>query len=533
MSKSPKRKASGGPKRKPVTIDMEAEKKPAAGTKPAASKNTTRSTPRVGRDAGKPAPAPKPTKNEQPKAEAKVEPNSEPKQQPKEQGKPASNTNTSSSGVGRIAAGIIGGAVALGGGAAAQYAGFLPSFGTQPVSGFATETALKEANQGLQSRLANLQSQLDTLKNTPQTPAGPDMAQVQNAIDKSIDAARQSSDSNDTLEQIAAVEQRATRLETKLSETQTKLVELSTAAANKEPDPQVSALSDRVDIVAGNLATLKQDVTSELSKEGVDPVAVTALGATVAGITTKLSTIDTKIADVTSRTEALPSDVASAQIVDEKIAATKSAVDASVADLKHQIGTMSQTIASQSETIASLEAQLANGADKRAARALIAAQLKSDVDRGLPFGNALETFRTSTGESDAYAEIEPYSASGLPTLDALAATFNESIAKKIIDATTPVKEMSLTDRLLSGAKSLVEVQPIGAVEGDGVDAILSRIRASLANNDGAAASAAWATLPQEGQVVSSDWHASLQARVQANNLLNSSVSKFISSTVSN
>ncbi|MFD0916711.1 COG4223 family protein [Pseudahrensia aquimaris] len=560
MSKSPKRPASRRTPKKPVTIDLEADSKkaankaaksaPVADAKKAdetkaetvkaqnAEETSRRSTPRVGRDAGKEPKADLAAENKKEAAPEKptVDAPKAAEQADKKPAAPAKPTapptpEKSGGGTGgRIAAGVVGGLLALGGGAGLQAAGYLPNFGAVETQTFVTPDELQKTSADLVAQIANLQTQLEEVSSAPVV-ADPD--QLAAAIDARLEQGVNPVDPG-VAGKLLDAENRIISLETYVSEAQAKLAELSSAVASASAGDSavdgsaLAAVTEKLDGLANDVSQLKQAP----QQESVDPATVVALGTTVATIQSQIGALETSLGAVSAKTDKLPDSFVTPEAVDEKLAGLKSGLDDSLSAIESKVGELSGAVESQQAALGTVQEQVSNGADKRAAVALIAAQLKSQVDRGEPFAQTLETLKTASGEGESYVALEPFASSGVATVDELATRFG-TVSEDIINATTDKSAMSLTDRLLSGAKSLVKVKPIDGVEGDTPDAIVSRIDSALRKGDAVLAAEAWQALPDAGKAASQSWFDALQARITADNLLSATVQNFISSTVSN
>ena len=541
MSKSPKRPASRRKPKKPATIELEAEKKVSAAekestdmsadSKPDAKAETVseaksdaprRSTPRVGRDANKES-----TSSEEAEAKAEKAPSktSDSKSQDKASApspRTAEPRLKKSSGVGRVAAGVIGAVIALAGAAGLQYAQVLPSFTQTDTSNLVQTAQLEKTNADLSTRIADLQARLEEVAGARTQPDPDSLAAV---IDARIAQAGNSVDP-EVAGQLLDAENRIISLETTLGEAQQKLSELSDTAATADGRGSVNGaalaeVTNRLDTLTVQVAELK----TATDEQTVDKTAIASLQSQIGSLQSTLSSIAAK-------TEGLPEDVVGVAAVDEKIEGLKTGLEESLSSIDGKVTDLTASVEQQKAALGAVQEQVSNGADRRAAVALIATQLKTQVDRGEPFTQTLETLKSASGEADAYAALEPFAESGVPTLATLTAQFDD-VREAILNATMPKQEMSLGDRLLAGAKSFAKIKPLKGVEGDSPDAIVSRIDAALRDNNPAQAVETWQSLPELGKAASQQWFDALQARMKVDDLLSATVQNFISSTVAN
>ena len=173
-----------------------------------------------------------------------------------------------------------------------------------------------------------------------------------------------------------------------------------------------------------------------------------------------------------------------------------------------------------------MQERAADGIDKQAARAIAAAAVKSDIDRGVPFTGSLETLVSVAGESESLTALAAYAESGVPTAAQLADGF-EATGEAIIVAVTPKPKNDLASRLLAGAKSMVKIKPIAPETGSTPLAVVSQLETSIRTGDLEKASELWETLPDAGKEVSADWHKGVKARIAANVLVANSIQSFL------
>jgi len=89
---------------------------------------------------------------------------------------------------------------------------------------------------------------------------------------------------------------------------------------------------------------------------------------------------------------------------------------------------------------------------------------------------------------------------------------------------------SFSERLWSSATSMIKVRPVGYVEGEGADAIVSRIEANLTDGNLKGAATEWDKLPEAGKKAGAAFKASLDARIKVEDLVGSTLSRAISTT---
>ncbi|MBO6640149.1 MAG: hypothetical protein JJ920_10620 [Roseitalea sp.] len=375
-------------------------------------------------------------------------------------------------GTGAIAGGLIGGLIALIVGAGLQWAGLLPSFGSAPA-----ETVDLAP---VQSEIAQLQARLDELAAAPASDEAAVSAELIARIEAAAEAAQNAQ--TDSGSALSAIETLTTEVDGLRSA-------MSSGAAGEGAG--LEAISGRLDQIETQMASMAEPGEARSNE------AVQALGETVAAVQTDLGAL---AGDVGTMRES----VASVETtVNDELAALGARIDANQAAL------------------ADAQAQLAEGgADSTVvARAIAAAGLKSAIDRGSAFMTELEAYASVAGEDETVTQLRDFAASGVPTLTQLADGFGP-IANRIVATGQGLDEnASLGDRLMSSARSLVQVRPVGEAEGDTPGAIAARVETRLKGGNLDGALAEWETLPDPAKAASADFMDRVRARQSVDSLV--------------
>ena len=408
-------------------------------------------------------------------------------------------TEKSGSGSSLIAA-CIGGVVALCLAALLQFAGFL---GTPGGSDDASQ-----ALTDMQARLSTLEGQI---ANLPEP--GASQSEVTQLVDQQISA----------IEQGAA--QASEALEADIAELRERLVALSSQA-----QPAVdSELTQSMAELRNDVAALKESLSQQsTAPDAGEPAAPSSTGDAVGE-----GRLASAVADLEAAIATLGSDVdkklAAVSQSAESNTAQQTAMGASIEQLGARLAAVDTGLEQINADIAALRERLENGADRRAAAAIAAAALKSDIDSGQPFAASLANLRNFAAGADDLGQLDAFADSGIPPVSQLASEFETTVATAIEDATRPLEDGGLASRLAAGARALVDVRPIGEIEGDSPRARISQISAALRSGDLSRASQVWSALPEAAQAVSEDWHARLQARLTANTVVRGTIDAVLSS----
>jgi hypothetical protein len=156
----------------------------------------------------------------------------------------------------------------------------------------------------------------------------------------------------------------------------------------------------------------------------------------------------------------------------------------------------------------SLQPAVAKGAEIVALGAL-----QDAIIKGAPFTTELAAARAILGDrATPLVSLESAAESGLPTIAALNARF-AAIASRL--AREPEPESGYIARLLAHAGRLVEVRPVGEVQGASAGAVVARMETCLARSDLSAALDEASLLPANSRSAAGDWIGAATSRRDA------------------
>ncbi|MDP3899449.1 MAG: mitofilin family membrane protein, partial [Mesorhizobium sp.] len=286
-----------------------------------------------------------------------------------------------------------------------------------------------------------------------------------------------------------------------------------TPAADPADGAALGALSERVDVVVASIDQMKADLAASASADsGTSPAAAQALDERFQALETAIAALPAAGGDATAleaKLATLETGLAAAvRAVEDAKAAAEAADAASLARL-----------ATLEQTVAGLAGKVAEQAEQpNAALAIAASTLKAAIDRGDPFMIELETFAAVSPDSPEIAPLRDMAASGVPSRTAIAAGFPDAAAAMIAAARSADPDAGILDRLMSSAQSLVQVRPVGMVEGADVPAIVARMEVALNKGDYAAALKEHEALPPAAKAAGASYMATVQARLAADEL---------------
>jgi len=263
------------------------------------------------------------------------------------------------------------------------------------------------------------------------------------------------------------------------------------------------------------------------------------------GSSTELAALKSQVASLQQQiAEAPKGQTADTSALEQRLAALESSTasggdaSAKISQLETTVSTLQSERAAEDQKIASLTQRLDAAETKineprddvEVARAIASAALKAAIDRGGPFLTELDTLSKVTPDDPAIQALRPFANTGVPTRSELVRRFPD-VANAMLTALSPTDpNEGIFDRLANSAMSLVKVRPVGNVEGEGDDAKIARMEDKLQNGDLKGAALEWDALPEAAKTASADYKKSLDARIQVEDLVNSTLNRAVSST---
>jgi hypothetical protein len=259
-------------------------------------------------------------------------------------------------------------------------------------------------------------------------------------------------------------------------------------------------------------ATLEQRL-SEIEQEASAGRA--ALDERVSALDTRTEGLaradDASVTELRERVDALSQDVASV---------TANAPDPAsaqrIAALDERIDNLSGEMASLRSTVEELRAQNADQvAQARAAALAVAlADLRRAVERGAPFKPELDALKRLSATPVEPEILATAAKDGVPTLRALQESF-PGYARKALKASGSSDSDSIIGQIVDSARSVVNVRPLGEIEGDGPGAIIARIENRLKAGDLHGAIEQTDALSGEAAVQLLPWVQQARTRIEA------------------
>ena len=271
-------------------------------------------------------------------------------------------------------------------------------------------------------------------------------------------------------------------------------------------EERVSALASGLDAVRGEVADIAARPEGEAPAAPVDlgPIEerIAAFEAALTGLREGMASA-AALAAVEDGLAALRAEIAEGREGQSQAAARLDALEA-------EIATLSGRVDEQAEAPAT-------------AIIIAASSLKAAIDRGTPFTTELDTYAALVPDAPQLEELRALAAAGVPTRAQISAE-SDAAANAMIAASRPVDpEAGIVDRLMGSMMGLVQVRPIGMVEGEGVPEIAARLDAAVRAGDYERAIAEYETLPVEARAAGEAFIAKVRARHAADRLVDAAL----------
>ncbi|TRC76612.1 phage tail protein [Mesorhizobium sp. WSM4310] len=278
----------------------------------------------------------------------------------------------------------------------------------------------------------------------------------------------------------------------------TEIAGLKDGGGNNDAAAKVVGLSSGLEQVKADVAALKSAV--EQGGAG-DNAGLAALGD-------KVKQIETAVAALGKAGSAVPVDLGP---LNEKLAG----LDALVKSTGEAAKAQDSRLAALEQSVSQLSGKVEAAAGQpKIALAIAASALKSALERGAPFSAELDTLAAISPNAPELATLRPYAEKGVPTRTEIAAQM-DAAANAMVAAATPVDQNAgFLQNLMASAESLVNVRPIGAVEGPGAPETVARMEVAVTQGDYAKALGEYNSLPEAVKAAGADFAGKLKARIE-------------------
>jgi len=338
--------------------------------------------------------------------------------------------------------------------------------------------------------------------------AGEDIRQAQGEIQARITALDSRSD-----EARAALSDRISSLETR------------TKAMERPEEGTMSQLTERVAALEERIA--QSDTGASPAVEGLADMdqRLTALSKAVESIRQSLEDLCARstqdagkgVAALKQRVAKLSETVRSVQgALEELRGQVSEQADERLSAIDQRVSKLNDTVQSVRASVNALQAESEKQAvrARAAALAMALADLRQALDRGKAFATELKDVRQLSPEPVKADTLAARAEQGVPTRDMLRESFPR-YAETALDAGEKPGGSSVIAQFVDSARSVVDVRPVGEVEGEGPSAVIARIEQRLADGDLAAVVAAAEALSGKAADALRPWLAQVEARINA------------------
>jgi hypothetical protein len=275
------------------------------------------------------------------------------------------------------------------------------------------------------------------------------------------------------------------------------------------------------------------DLTARVSRLETAPAAsptdaaeVKELAARIDAIETAVKPIPQHLTDIERQSADNAKAAQEAHARAETVAKAMSDVQRVDADqAKSQEGTQTQvaalvgrltTVETQVKQVGDQVAEAAVPKPDEALRyALIAASLRSAVERGEPFTAEFAAAKTAGIDPALLAQLAPFASTGMPNVQELFRELGGLIPEMLKVSAPAAQEGSYLDRLQAHAERLVRIRPVGDQTGDDPATVIGRIERDMARRDLDGVFAELDKLPAPAQGVAEAWRKKALARQAA------------------
>jgi hypothetical protein len=216
--------------------------------------------------------------------------------------------------------------------------------------------------------------------------------------------------------------------------------------------------------------------------------------------------------DASTRAESVAKAMADVQKVDADQEKSQQGTRTEVAGLAGRLGALETQMKQVGDQVA--EASVPKP-DEALRYALVAAGLRSALERGEPFTAELAAAKTVGIDGGLLAQLAPFASTGVPNVQELFRELGGLIPEMLKVSAPAAQEGGYLDRLQAHAERLVRIRPVGDQAGDDPATVIGRIDRDMARRDLPAVLAELDKLPAPAQAVAESWRKKALARQTA------------------
>lgn len=302
-----------------------------------------------------------------------------------------------------------------------------------------------------------------------------------------------------------------------------------------DPAPELAALTGEIGTITARLDSLEQqarrtqvslDATITQLDTGLSSLTQSLADASAASAPVDISPLEAQIAALEDRMTVSAAGGSGGEA--SALASTLSDTEAGLADLATQVATLTQQLAAQQAALDAAKAAIATqnqslgeGAVTPAVRLpLLVSAFESALGNGRPFTTELAAVTALLPDLDVPAAVAAGAAAGLPRPDAVAEALSDAIPA-ILAGRSADGTGDLGADAIEWMKGLLAVRPVGEIDGDTPEAIVSRLEAAAHRRDFAAAATLLAALPPAMQAAAGPLAGEIAALAAADQFITS------------
>jgi hypothetical protein len=296
---------------------------------------------------------------------------------------------------------------------------------------------------------------------------------------------------------------------------------------SQEHDSIVSETA-KLDDILGRLAKLESALGAAPVEVSADPAVasrVAALESAVAPLAERVAALERAVHENAAAVRgAVERANAAAGLVEDSnkssanrnslVQHDQSALDGLTNRLNVLEGLQAALKSRQEEFESSVNAPPAAAPDKAVRVAVIAAALRTAVERDYPFTAELAVARALGLDEKALAMLEPFAITGVPTQTELFRDLS-ALVPDLLKASMPAGHDGYLDRLQANATKMMNIHPVGDVQGDEPGTVIGRIELKMVRQDVAGVMAELDRLPAAAKELAQPWRKRALARQAA------------------
>ncbi|RIA45400.1 COG4223 family protein [Dichotomicrobium thermohalophilum] len=277
---------------------------------------------------------------------------------------------------------------------------------------------------------------------------------------------------------------------------------------------QIKAAQDRLEQRISAVAENSSEARAQLADR------VSALNARTEGLA---QTDEEAVASLTARVDALEQQLQTATEATDETARAEQ-----IASVRERLAGLEESLNTVRASLEEVRAQSQKNVAAARASALAVAlnNLQRAVDSGTAYATELQAVRDLSTEALEAETLAAAAQDGVPTLRDLRESFPR-FANKALDAVGATGDDSIIGQIVESARSVVNVRPVGEIEGDSPSAIIARMENRLKAGDLPGVVAQSDQLSGEAAVQLLPWIEQVKTRINANKELDAMESRML------